>query len=436
MYIPAVLLAGLASAVAVMAHQQPTTFVMMEAQAEGVAMSLHVPLSELELAFGHDVNRYPAGPALTGWDEDFRRYLLAHIQPYTSTGARWTIEVREMRLADAGQPQSGPFREVFASLWLTPPAGASARSFTLRYDLILHQVVTHKAMVSLETDWSGGRLRPSRVGVIAVDQSTGRIEPLAVDLGGGHWWTGFSAMIRLGGEHIREGTDHLLFLLVLLLPATLSVRNGRWAEYGGARYALFRLVKIVTAFTLGHSLTLLAGGLHWLTLPQQPVELLIAASILVTAVHAIRPLFPGWEARVAAGFGLVHGLAFASALSDLKLTAGPLMLSILGFNLGIELTQLFVVLMTMPWLLLLSPTVMHRWVRIGGAALAGVAAAGWMLNRATGASNAVEQVMAQATEVAPLGILVLAGIALPAYLLRSCRKAEELSHERKLQSEG
>lgn len=55
---------------------------------------------------------------------------------------------------------------------------------------------------------------------------------------------------------------------------------------------------MVSAFTLGHSVTLLAGTLHWLTLPQQPVEVLIACSILVTAIHAIRPLFPGREPQV------------------------------------------------------------------------------------------------------------------------------------------
>jgi HupE / UreJ protein len=93
-------------------------------------------------------------------------------------------------------------------------------------------------------------------------------------------------------------------------------------------------LRIVTAFTLGHSLTLLAGALGWLRLPGQPVEILIAVSILVSAAHAQRPLFPGREAQVAAGFGLVHilvhGLAFTGTLAGLHLSAGPLALSILG----------------------------------------------------------------------------------------------------------
>jgi HupE/UreJ protein len=132
----------------------------------------------------------------------------------------------------------------------------------------------------------------SQVGMIAVDTGTTRVEPLAIHLGEGSLFAGFKRMVRLGAQHIREGTDHLLFLIVLLLPATLMVNGGDWGTFGGSHYSLVRLVRIVTAFTLGHSITLPAGALHWLTLPQRPVEVLIACSILVTSVHAIRPFFP------------------------------------------------------------------------------------------------------------------------------------------------
>ena len=84
-------------------------------------------------------------------------------------------------------------------------------------------------------------------------------------------------------QHISEGTDHLLFLLVLLLPAPLLLKQKRWGRFGGTRYSLIRLLKIVTAFTLEHSLTLIIGALGWLWLPVQPVEVLIAFSILVSA---------------------------------------------------------------------------------------------------------------------------------------------------------
>jgi hypothetical protein len=294
----------------------------------------------------------------------------------------------------------------------------------------MHQVVTHKALISIQSDWSSGKVEPVQVGRIAVNTGDGKIDPIEIRLGSASRWQGFKAMVSLGIQHIREGTDHLLFILVLLLPATLTYTGRRWAGYGGARYSLTRLLKIVSAFTAGHSITLLAGALHWLRLPQQPVELLIACSILMTAIHALRPIFPGREQQVAAGFGLVHGLAFAAVLADLNLSAGPLALSILGFNLGIELMQLFVIALTIPWLILLSQTAAYRWVRLGGAVFAGIASVGWMANRISGQPNLVERAMTALTAVAPLGILILAFVAIPAHLFRVLRTPATCLEER------
>lgn len=85
---------------------------------------------------------------------------------------------------------------------------------------------------------------------------------------------------------------------------------------------------------LGHSVTLAVAALARLDLPAAPVESLIAASILIGAGHALRPLFPGREALIAAGFGLIHGMAFSFTLAELHLDTGQLVLSLLGFNLA------------------------------------------------------------------------------------------------------
>ncbi|NOT62322.1 MAG: hypothetical protein HOP19_19110 [Acidobacteria bacterium] len=153
----------------------------------------------------------------------------------------------------------------------------------------------------------------------------------------------------------------------------------------------------------------------WLRLPPQPVEILVAFSILISALHALRPLFPGREIYVAAGFGLIHGLAFAAVLSDLKLATGPLALSILGLNLGIELMQLFIIAMTMPWLILLSLTPSYVWVRMSCAFLAAIAALGWLAERISGNSNFIGAALQKFPHYAPAAILLLALIALTAY---------------------
>jgi hypothetical protein len=412
------------------AHQQPMSRVVLEIGSHYVAMNLHIPLNELELAFGHDVTQQPE-KRIGIWGPPLRTYLHGHIRPATDAGQPWSVQVLDMTMGHAEQAQSGPFQEVLVNLSLLPPAGANPRNLVLNYDVIMHQVVTHKALVSVGSDWASGRIEPTEVGMIAVNTGTGRVEPVAIHLGEGSWLAGFERMVRLGMQHIREGLDHLLFLIVLLLPATLTVNGSTWGTFGGSRYSLLRVVRIVSAFTLGHSATLIAGALHVLKLPQQPVEVLIACSILVTAIHAIRPIFPGREAQIAAGFGLVHGLAFATVLADLKLAAGPLALSILGFNLGIELMQLFVIALTMPWLILLSQTPAHPWIRRSGALLAAAAAVGWIANRVSGVSNVVERSTATATDLAPLGILILAFAAIPAYIYTMLRMPAEGPQENK-----
>ena len=154
---------------------------------------------------------------------------------------------------------------------------------------------------------------------------------------------GFASFVWLGVEHILTGWDHLLFLLVLLL------RGGGWLS----------LAKIVTAFTLAHSVTLTLAALDVVTLPDRLVEAVIALSIAAVAAEnlASRPLVARrWV--VSFCFGLVHGFGFSSALRELGLPRHGLVLSLLGFNAGVEIGQALVIAVALPALVLLRRT---RW---------------------------------------------------------------------------
>ncbi len=123
-------------------------------------------------------------------------------------------------------------------------------------------------------------------------------EQMAVSSGFGgvrEWFHGlqFAALFRLGMRHIAEGTDHLLFLLVLLLPAPLMVEGLRWGHAKGVRQSLLRILGIVTAFTIGHSITLTLAAMGAVNVPGGPIEVLIAVSIFVSAVHALQSYFSG-----------------------------------------------------------------------------------------------------------------------------------------------
>lgn len=407
-----------------LAHQSPTTIVLLDVSPDKVAMELQLPVPELALAFGHDITRNPEtvverlGPQLT-------EYLRAHIHPYVTKGSPWLVEVVSMQMDKGVQAASGPpYWEVVAHLVLHPQPGETTRQFMLDYDVIMHQVINHVAFVSIRNDWETGNngKQPTEAGVISWNVKDNVIYPLQINLEKGNWWKGCVGMLQLGMQHIKEGTDHLLFLIVLLLPVMLVTNGKRWAQFGGVKYSVVRLLKIVTAFTIGHSITLLIGALGWVRLPVQPVEVLIAFSILVSAVHAVVPVFYGKEIYVAAGFGLVHGLAFAAVLFNLQLNTGAMALSILSFNIGIEFMQLVVIAITVPWLILLSRTSFYAPIRITGAAGASVAALAWITERVTGEANSVSAFVQQIAGYAPWAIALLAVISLALYFFPKSKK--------------
>jgi HupE / UreJ protein len=158
----------------------------------------------------------------------------------------------------------------------------------------------------------------------------------------------FLEFIREGVWHIWTGYDHILFLLALLLPSVLQREGGQWRGVAALRPAFVNVLKIVTAFTVAHSLTLSLATLGIVRLPSRLTESAIAASVMLAATNNLWPVIRerGWI--VAFGFGLVHGFGFATALSDLSLVHGALFLTLVGFNLGVELGQLAIVAIFLP----------------------------------------------------------------------------------------
>lgn len=356
------------------AHPMPHSVVTLDVHGASVTATLQVPANDdFVLASGVD-------PTAT---EGVRDYFSRHLLPRTADNRPWHVDVGTVRLDAAEQSETGPYRELNVTATLTPPPGADIRHFRLGYDAVIHQVVTHTVLVSVREDWAAGRVASpaTPAGVIALDTRTMTVPDLTIDLGRGTAWRGFLAMFRLGGHHILEGTDHLLFLLVLLLPVALRARDGRWRGYAGARRAVRRIAAVTCAFTVGHSVALAASALGRMDIPVRPVEAFIAASILVGALHAARPIFPAREALVASLFGLGHGLAFSLTLAEMGLSGGQLAVSLLGFNLGIEAVQLLLVALVLPALIMAARLPVQPVLRLTGAGVAAIASAGWLADR-------------------------------------------------------
>jgi len=196
-------------------------------------------------------------------------------------------------------------------------------------------------------------------------------------------WAQFAAYAAEGVRHIWVGFDHILFLLSLLLPAVLVWRARRWQAVETFREAVVDVFKIVTGFTVAHSITLSLATFGFVSLPSRWVESAIAASVVLAALNNVWPVFQGRLWTVAFGFGLVHGFGFASVLIDLGLPREALALALVGFNLGVEGGQLGIVALFLPLAFALRRSAFYRRAAmLGGSLVIALLAGIWFIERA------------------------------------------------------
>lgn len=188
-------------------------------------------------------------------------------------------------------------------------------------------------------------------------------------------WIQARQYLHEGMWHIWLGFDHVLFLLALLLPAVLTRSADRWNAIGNFDVAFWEVLRIVTAFTVAHSVTLSLATLDMVTLPSRLVESAIAISVVVAGLSNLYPKLVGRRWVVAFCFGLIHGFGFAGVLADLGLPQNSLVLSLISFNVGVEIGQLAIVAGFLP----LAYVLRHTWtyqrvvVASGSLAIAGIA---------------------------------------------------------------
>jgi hypothetical protein len=261
----------------------------------------------------------------------------------------------------------------YAVLRFEADCSAAAQGFALTYGLLFDIDTLHRGLLRV-TD--GDRVHTA---VLGPDAPTFHLDPARPpDL--------LQQVLSYGWQgvwHIWIGLDHILFLLALLLPAVLRRHDGRWQPSGSFRETLIEVVKVVSAFTLAHSVTLTLAALELVALPSRLVEATIAASVVLAALNNIRPVLQRRLWVVAFGFGLIHGLGFAGALAELGLPAQTLLPSLLAFNVGVELGQLAIVGLFLPAAFLLRGTALYSGIVLRGGSVAVATVAGlWLVERA------------------------------------------------------
>ncbi len=261
----------------------------------------------------------------------------------------------------------------YAVLSLTAQCTSLDAPLKAAYSLLFDVDPSHRGLVQ----WVG----PGSAQAQALVFGTSSAEQTLALQPAGAWQTLRQYLVD-GTWHIWIGYDHILFLLSLLLPAVLVRRQGQWEGSSSLTGSIKEVLKVVTAFTLAHSITLSLAALQVISLPSRLVESAIAASVVFAALNNLRGAIESRRWVMAFAFGLIHGFGFASVLADLGLPQNALVLALVGFNLGVEVGQLAIVAVFLPLAFLLRHTRFYRvGVLKGGSVLVAILAGWWLVQR-------------------------------------------------------
>jgi len=345
------------------AHKPSDSYLSLAVHGQQVEGLWDIALRDLDFAIGLDGN----GDGELTWDEIRARhaaiaaYALQRLQVATDQGT-CHLNATEQLIEHHTDGAYNVLR-----FRADCPGGAPA-SVSIGYTLFADLDPQHKGLVKIN---SGGT---TQTAIFDPDSPRQTISLAAPDR-----LAQFGAYVKHGIWHIWIGYDHILFLLSLLLPAVLL--PGLREQQHGLKAAFIDVLKVVTAFTLAHSITLSLASLSLVSLPSRWVESAIAASVILAALNNLLPLFRGKRPVAAFAFGLIHGFGFASVLRDLGLPQGSLLASLLGFNVGVEIGQLAIVAAFLPAAWLLRKTWLYRQVLTLGSLAIAVVAAVWLVER-------------------------------------------------------
>ncbi len=380
------LLLVLSQVSAAFGHNASESYVYLDVYDNTVEGRVEYPVNDLNEVLGTEFPKDPAG-ALEAAEENrdlLHEYSEEHLAMSGQGGAEWPLVFGD--LETLGAP-GGAY--IIVNFEVDREFTEVPRSFTVAYDGIIHAKPDRDALLIIGTDWGSGTFNneASELLRFTPDQSV-----QTVDLGATSFWSGFTGVILLGAEHIEIGSDHILFILALLLPSVLVFSKlAGWQPAASFGSSLWRVLKIVTMFTIAHTITLTLGGLGIIVFPPALVETVIAVSIILAALHNIRPVFANKEWIIAFVFGLFHGFGFAGLLADLGLTQSRQFVSLLGFNLGIELGQATIILMIFPALYIARRTRAYLpAMYVGSVTLIAIASA-WVLDRALGVDLGIDR---------------------------------------------
>ena len=347
------------------AHKPSDAYLALSVEGDHVTGQWDIALRDLDFAIGLDAD----GNGEITWGEvkakhkEIAAYALARLR-IAADGASCSTTVREHLIDNHSDG-------AYEVMRFSADCPAAPEVLTIKYTLLFDLDPQHRGLLRLEEQ---GR---THTAIFSPEHDTWRLEGHSVALG-----RQFFEYFRTGVWHIWTGFDHILFLCSLLLPVVLERGRGRWQAVTTFHPAFFEVLRIVTAFTISHSITLSLAVLGFITLPSRLIESTIAASVVIAALNNLYPLIEKRLWIVAFLFGLVHGLGFANVLTDLALPKPALAVSLVSFNLGVEAGQLTIVAAFLPLAYLTRRSWLYPRLVVGAGSL-GIAAVAsvWLIER-------------------------------------------------------
>ena len=349
------------------AHKPSDSYLAISVDGAAVRGQWDIALRDLEFALGLDSN----GDGQITWGE--LRARRQDVESYAFSRIGILSDKKSCVLAPTDFLADEHSDGAYAVLRFAADCGArEAAAIEINYNLFFDLDPTHRGLLRFERSGS------SQTGVLSPERPS-----LAFRAGESSHLAQLFDYLREGVWHIWIGFDHILFLLSLLLPSILILKSKTWSPAERFRDTFGDVFKVVTAFTVAHSITLSLAALAVISLPSRLVESTIALSVVLAALNNLKPLVAERRWAVAFAFGLIHGFGFASVLADLGLPQGALLLALVGFNLGVEAGQLAIVGAFLP----LAFALRHSWfyrrlVFTGGSAAIALVATVWLIERA------------------------------------------------------
>ncbi len=347
------------------AHHPDNSLVYLRIyETAGIEGHFDINSNELNNVLGLRLPKYPTVEEVRLHQHKITSYLLKTAKfssKYGNHNITFTDEISILR-TDFGAFVVFPF--------FLEHINAIPDTLEVTFKTFIEEDPSHRNLLGIEYNWKSGLI--NNEAIVALDFSDGNwTKTLA--LTDTSVWKGFIAMIKQGVWHIWIGLDHILFLLALLLPAVVRRKKEAFVQADSAsgnskfdiwgwepvlqfKPAFMYILKVITFFTIAHTITLTLASLQLINLPSQIVESVIALSIGLAAYHNIKPIFKGKDWLIAFVFGLFHGFGFSSVLAELGFKGEYLTLSLLGFNIGVEIGQVVIIAAIFPILYLIRTT--------------------------------------------------------------------------------